>query len=74
MLVGVSGGNATPSALLFFNVGVEAGQLAFVAVVRLVWAGLKRVELPTWAWRLPVYGIGGIAAFWTVERIAGFAS
>ena len=65
--------HAIPSALLFFNVGVEAGQLAFVAAVMLVWAGLKRVDLPRWAWRVPVYGIGAMAAFWTVERIAGFA-
>jgi hydrogenase/urease accessory protein HupE len=64
--------HAIPSALLFFNVGVEAGQLAFVAAVMLAWAGLKRVRPPTWAWRVPVYGIGGMAAFWTLERIAGF--
>jgi hydrogenase/urease accessory protein HupE len=64
--------HAIPSALLLFNVGVEAGQLAFVAAVMLVWVGLKRAHLPTWAWRVPVYGIGSLAAFWTVERVAGF--
>jgi len=66
--------HAIPSALLFFNVGVEAGQLAFVAAVMLVWAGLKPLRLPVWAWRVPVYGIGGMAAFWTIERIAGFGA
>jgi len=66
-------GHAIPSALLFFNVGVEAGQLAFIAAVLVLWAGLSRVPMPAWAWRAPVYGIGGMAAFWTIQRIAGFA-
>jgi len=66
--------HAIPSALLFFNVGVEAGQLAFVAAVMLAWAALRQLRLPVWAWRVPVYGVGGMAAFWTIERIAGFAA
>jgi len=61
-----------PQALLFFNVGVELGQLAFVAVVLLAWSILRRVSLPEWAWRVPTYAIGGLAAYWTIERIAGF--
>lgn len=64
--------HAIPLALLFFNVGVEIGQLLFVAVVFASWALLRRVSWPAWAWRLPVYGIGGLAGFWTIERIAGF--
>lgn len=66
--------HAIPSALLFFNVGVEAGQLVFVATMLVAWSVLGRVAWPPWAWRLPVYGIGAMAAFWTVERIAGFAA
>jgi len=66
--------HAIPSALLFFNVGVEAGQLGFVAAVMLVWAALRQLRFPVWAWRVPVYGIGGMAAFWTIERIVGFAA
>lgn len=64
--------HAIPLALLFFNVGVEIGQLLFIAAVLLAWAVLKRITLPQWAWRLPVYTIGSLAAFWTFERIAGF--
>ena len=64
--------HAIPLALLFFNLGVEFGQLAFVAVVLLVWSILRRVSLPEWAWRVPTYAIGGLAAYWTIERIAGF--
>ena len=64
--------HAIPLALLFFNLGVEAGQLIFIATVFLAWAVLRKLPWPQWAWRLPVYGIGGMAAFWTIERISGF--
>jgi hydrogenase/urease accessory protein HupE len=64
--------HAIPLALLFFNVGVELGQLMFIALVFSAWSLLRRVPWPEWAWRIPVYGIGAMAAFWTIERIAGF--
>jgi hydrogenase/urease accessory protein HupE len=64
--------HAIPMALLFFNLGVEAGQLLFIAAVGLAWWGLRRLPWPDGAWRLPVYTIGSLAAFWTIERIAGF--
>jgi hydrogenase/urease accessory protein HupE len=64
--------HAIPLALLFFNLGVEAGQLMFIAVVLVAWALVRRLPMPGWAWRVPVYGIGTMAAFWTIERIAGF--
>lgn len=65
---------AIPLALLFFNVGVEVGQLLFIAAVLALWALISRtpVPQPAWAWRLPAYGIGAVAAFWTIERIVGF--
>lgn len=60
--------------LLFFNLGVELGQLAFIAAVFAVVMLVRRapVTLPTWAWRIPVYGIGSIAMYWTIERVVGF--
>lgn len=61
-----------PLALLAFNLGVEAGQLAFVAAVLLVMALGKRLRpktLPNWLGQVPAYAIGTIAAFWTLERI-----
>ena len=64
--------HAIPLALLFFNLGVEAGQLLFIGAVFLVWSVLRKVDWPEWAWRIPVYVIGTMAAFWTIERIAGF--
>lgn len=61
-----------PLALLAFNLGVEAGQLAFVAVVLGVLAVGKRVfstAFPRSIGLVPAYAIGSVAAFWTLERI-----
>jgi HupE / UreJ protein len=65
---------AIPVALLFFNVGVELGQLLFIASVFTVVAAARRVAVPwpVWTPRLAAYGIGCVAAYWTIERIAGF--
>ena len=65
---------AIPTALLFFNVGVELGQLAFVLVVLLSMKALGRLRIrwPVWAWRVPPYAIGTIAACWVIERVAAF--
>jgi hydrogenase/urease accessory protein HupE len=61
-------------ALLMFNVGVELGQLLFVAVVLAVLLSLNRLhrEWPAWLRQGPAYGIGGIAAYWLIERIVTF--
>lgn len=65
---------SVPLALLFFNVGVEVGQILFIAVVGLLALGLRSIkrQRPQWMVRVPAYGIGGISAFWFVERIVGF--
>lgn len=70
-----------PTALLFFNVGVELGQLLFIAGVLGVMAAWRRVSprlvgLPRPAWgQLAVpYVIGGLASFWFIERVASFAT
>ena len=63
-----------PLALLMFNVGVETGQILFIGAVLLVMATLRRVRLswPAGSWRLMPYAIGGVAAFWTLERVGSF--
>jgi hydrogenase/urease accessory protein HupE len=75
--------HAIPVALLFFNVGVEIGQLIFVAaVLSSIWL-LRHVASKLWQTsfvtrafdRLDAtiaYGIGVVAAYWLVERIAAF--
>ncbi len=66
--------NEVPLALLMFNVGVELGQLAFIAVVLIITFVLKRLyrKWPAWLAQVPAYGIGGIAALWLIERVVGF--
>jgi hydrogenase/urease accessory protein HupE len=63
-----------PLALLFFNLGVEMGQLLFIAAVLACLAVLRRVRpaWPRWAEFVPPYAIGTIATFWVIERIAAF--
>ena len=60
-----------PAALLFFNIGVEIGQLAFVLLVlALIWAH-RRLDavLPRWGDALPAYAIGSISMFWLLGRL-----
>lgn len=61
-----------PLALLTFNLGVEAGQLAFIAAVLVLKWLLDKSPVPEVPWlrRVSAYGIGCIAAFWFVERVA----
>jgi hydrogenase/urease accessory protein HupE len=74
-----------PIALLFFNVGVEAGQLAFIAAVMLALTVIARLArnlrgatdsafAGTEALvRTPLaYLIGCTAAYWTIDRTVGF--
>lgn len=73
-----------PTALLFFNVGVEIGQLLFVlallagffmarpALARLLRSSAD--ETVHWsALTSPAsYVIGGVASYWLIDRVAGF--
>lgn len=67
-----------PLALFAFNVGVELGQLAFIAAVLSALAAAKRLPLPTAitrnAPRAATFVIGSLAAFWFIERVAGFVA
>jgi hypothetical protein len=72
--------HAIPVALLFFNLGVETGQLLFVAaVLMLAWflatlrfkpvlvqRTMKRLDL------IAAYAIGSVAAYWLIERTKAF--
>jgi hypothetical protein len=73
-----------PLALLFFNVGVEAGQLMFIAAVVMLLSAVTRLirkrgatERGPWHTetlvRAPVaYVVGSVAAFWVVQRVVAF--
>jgi hydrogenase/urease accessory protein HupE len=75
--------HAIPLALLFFNFGVEVGQLVFVtAILALIWllrhAASRLWETPSVKLAFDrldatmAYGIGGVAAYWLIERTAAF--
>ncbi|HQR19274.1 MAG TPA: HupE/UreJ family protein [Burkholderiaceae bacterium] len=65
-----------PLALLMFNVGVEVGQLAFVALILLLLKAFRLLELrwPSPARMFPAYLIGTLGAFWTIQRISMMAA
>jgi hypothetical protein len=75
--------HAIPIALLFFNLGVEIGQLVFVAAVlaagglfrRAIALRLEPAPVQRTVNRLDVtaaYAIGTVAAYWLIERISAF--
>ena len=73
-----------PVALLFFNLGVEVGQLAFIVVAIVLYylvqaiagavgvPGTHTRERLGLAAKPAVYLVGSLAAFWMFQRIAGF--
>ncbi|OQX77635.1 MAG: hypothetical protein B6D54_01455 [Epsilonproteobacteria bacterium 4484_65] len=66
---------AVTLALVFFNIGVELGQLIFVATVVLMVVLLQRLTYPALLNKLQtavVYMIGGVSAFWLIERTLSF--
>lgn len=63
------------AALLLFNLGVEAGQILFVAIAVAAWLGLRRIgerapgALVAGARLAPAYLIGPYAAFLFLDRL-----
>jgi hydrogenase/urease accessory protein HupE len=76
--------NAIPLALLFFNIGVELGQLLFIGSVMAVIAVAVRAakkfarssvapqSVLAWCENISAYAIGGVAAFWLIQRTLSF--
>ena len=69
-LLGLPAGEV-PAALLFFNIGVEAGQLAFVLIALLAVRALRTLEMdrPQWLSRVPGYCVGSLGVCWTIQRV-----
>lgn len=59
-----------PLALLFFNVGVELGQLVFVFTALALARSFNVLEIrwPRWSLALPGYTVGSLGAYWTIQR------
>jgi hydrogenase/urease accessory protein HupE len=78
--------HAIPFALLFFNVGVELGQLLFIsfvmAVITLAIYAARKLSVSNvtpqsafaWCETISAYAIGGVAAFWLIERTLSFVT
>ena len=76
--------NAIPLALLFFNIGVELGQLLFIGVAMAVIAvavcaakkfsqrNVAPQSASSWCENISAYAIGAVAAFWLIERTLSF--
>ena len=73
-----------PLALLFFNVGVEIGQLLFIAALLIVYNFLIQTLVAisktstrkgftlTKSELVAAYVIGSVSSYWMIERIVGF--
>jgi len=60
------------SGLIFFNVGVEIGQLVFVSAVLTVMAAASRVGRAEVLRLASLYGAGAVGGFWMIQRVASF--
>jgi len=73
-----------PTALLFFNIGVEIGQILFVLVLTGAFLVLRPVfirmlrsaedsEVHWSSLTIPAsYLIGSVASYWMIDRVSGF--
>jgi hydrogenase/urease accessory protein HupE len=66
--------HALATALVLFNVGVEIGQLLFVAaLLAIAWALKPILARPSpLLQRAPAYAVGIVATFWVIERTTAF--
>ncbi len=70
--------SSIPLALLFFNLGVEIGQLLFIAAaLGIIWLARKfalslKLPNPPWAWAIPPYVIGSVSVFFLIQRLVTF--
>ena len=71
--IGLPPNNMT-AALLGFNLGVEAGQLLVVGAAWALVALLGRYAAARSLRRPALYGIGAVAAYWSLARIAAIGS
>lgn len=71
-----------PLALLAFNVGVEIGQLVFVAVALAFIAALRAISSSDFRWDgqwatpriATIYAVGGVSSYWLIDRVAGIVA
>ena len=58
-------------SLLFFNIGIEIGQLIMISLFLIsIWL-LQKVKFNFSVTKLSSYAIGGMGSFWLIERVLG---
>jgi hypothetical protein len=62
------------AGLIFFNAGVEVGQLMFVAAVTAVMGLAGRIHIATTLRTAALHSVEILAVFWTCERVTVFAT
>ena len=60
-------------SLLFFNIGVEIGQVLFVVAVTALFAVLRPPHLRLALRQIALYSAGIVGVFWLGERVASFS-
>lgn len=58
-----------PTALLTFNLGVEFGQLAFVAVLLVILFFITKINIRRFSEISASYLIGSLSIFWLIQRV-----
>ncbi len=56
-------------SLLFFNLGIEAGQLVILPIIGLIIWFFNKVKFEKFSYKLSSYAIGGMGTFWLIERM-----
>ena len=69
--IGVAANERIP-ALIFFNLGVEAGQIVFVAMILALMALLGKVQKAQIFAQSTLLCVGSAGSFWVIERVFSF--
>ena len=56
-------------SLLFFNLGIEAGQLVILPIIGFIIWFFNKIKFEKFSYKLSSYAIGGMGTFWLIERM-----
>lgn len=70
--IGVSPNERIP-ALIFFNLGVEVGQVTFVVIIFTIIALLRKLKKDQVFTYISLVCVGSAGSFWLVERVSSFS-
>ena len=61
-------------SLLFFNIGIEIGQIIMIPIFLLGIYFLSKIKLEEKSYIGASYLLGGIGSYWFIERVLGIVS